>query len=126
MTQPVHPELNPFDMEHRVTIQEQAQLRTTEALGNMANSVEKLSQTISRMEQQRVAEMATVHSSIDDIVAGIAQRRQMDTDLAAEYSRGRESVKFELPWKQVITITGGIGVIVATVTGIITLAIQLN
>lgn len=126
MTQPLHPELNPIDMEHRVTILEQAQLRTTEALGNMAGSVEKLSQTVSRMEQQRVAEMTTVHSSIDDIILGIAQRKQMDTDLAAEYSRGRASVKFELPWRQVFVITGGIGAIVSAVAGLVTLIVQLN
>ncbi len=118
-TQPA-PQLNPINMEHRVTVLEQAQLRTVEQIGNMAGSIERLSTTITQTEKMRLAEMETVHEAIDDIVTGIARRRDMDESHATGFTEGRQSVEIKLPLKQIafviVTVGGVVGVIAPFVT----------
>lgn len=102
MTQPA-PELNPITMEHRVTVLEQAQLRTTEAVGNMAKTVERFSQTCAKNEERRVAETVRMQGQLDDVIEGITLRNKME----ASFKEGRESVAVRLPWSQLISIAVG-------------------
>lgn len=113
-----HRELNPFEIEHRLSLVEERErvgtLRTQEQIGNTSLAVEKLAKAIEKMGEQHARRATTLQDQIDEINDAREEQAKMATSHALGYKEGQNSINVKIPGRQMVAFfTGMTALIIA-------------
>lgn len=127
MTQePPYEALNPVLIERRLTTHgmeidnlKVAQLQTTEQIGNMAKSIERLTEGVSKLSAIHAADKGNINERIDQVIADDKVRRELLKAHEDGRIEGANSVIVRIPTRTLVSIFSGIGVLVTVTTVIV-------
>ncbi len=113
------PQLNPINIEHRLTSVEAVLVGVREQLGNMVTQMQIANGRTSKNEaairaeaSDRERDTVALTDKIDGVSDGIAQRIKMEAAATEGFVKGQQSITVKMPWKQ---FSVGIGLVVALV-----------